>query len=120
MNGKDELTKQEANILALVAQGLRTAKIAQELYISPRTVETHLLHIYEKLGVSSRTEAALYALHASSAMPADQDRIPDRRPQRNRYANPLDHSAAGDVMAFTRMTDSLPGRAKGAGAAGQD
>jgi DNA-binding CsgD family transcriptional regulator len=65
MNVKDELTKQESIVLALVAQGWRTAKIAQELFISPRTVETHLAHIFEKLGVSSRTQAAIYAVQAN-------------------------------------------------------
>jgi DNA-binding NarL/FixJ family response regulator len=49
-------------ILALVAKGRRNAKIANELCISHRTVENHLYHIFDKLGVSSRTEAALYAL----------------------------------------------------------
>ena len=68
MNAMDELTKQERNILGLVAQGWRTPKIAQELYISPRTVETHLNHIFSKLGVSSRTEAAFYIWHDSSAV----------------------------------------------------
>ena len=64
MNSKDELTKQEKIVLALVARGWRTAKIARELYVSTRTVETHLYHIFAKLDVSSRTEAALYALQA--------------------------------------------------------
>ena len=62
MNYADELTKQEANVLALVARGWRTAKIAEELFISPRTVETHIGHIFQKLGVTSRTEAAIYAV----------------------------------------------------------
>lgn len=64
MTCTDELTKQEVNVLALVARGWRTAKIAEELFVSPRTVETHLGHIFQKLGVSSRTEAAIYALQA--------------------------------------------------------
>jgi DNA-binding NarL/FixJ family response regulator len=63
MNVTNDLTKQERIVLALVAEGWRTARIAQELYLSPRTVETHLGHIYSKLGVSSRTEAAIHALH---------------------------------------------------------
>ena len=58
-----DLTKQEKVVLALVARGWRTAKIAQVLFISPRTVETHLAHIFSKLDVSSRTEAAVYAFH---------------------------------------------------------
>ncbi len=57
-----ELTNQERRVLALVAQGCRNSKIARELYISTRTVENHLYHIFDKLGVSSRTEAAIYAL----------------------------------------------------------
>ncbi len=58
----DELTDQERRVLTLVAQGCRNSKIANELVISTRTVENHLYHIFDKLGVSSRTEAALYAL----------------------------------------------------------
>lgn len=58
-----ELTTQECRVLALVAKGRRNAKIAQELFISTRTVENHLYHIFDKLGVSSRTEAALHAVH---------------------------------------------------------
>jgi DNA-binding NarL/FixJ family response regulator len=59
-----ELTNQERRVLALVARGRRNAKIALELCISTRTVENHLYHIFDKLGVSSRTEAALHALQA--------------------------------------------------------
>ena len=58
-----ELTNQEHRVLALVAKGRRNAKIALELCISTRTVENHLYHIFDKLGVTSRTEAALHALH---------------------------------------------------------
>jgi DNA-binding NarL/FixJ family response regulator len=64
MNTIDDLTKQEISVLALVAQGWRTAKIAQELNVSPRTVETHLSHIFQKLNISSRTEAAIYAFES--------------------------------------------------------
>ena len=61
MNAVDTLTKQESTVLALVAQGRRNADIAQELYLSVRTVESHLYRIFQKLSVSSRTEAAIYA-----------------------------------------------------------
>lgn len=64
MSSINQLTNQELRILALVAQGWRNAMIAQELYISTRTVENHLYHIFDKLDVSSRTEAALLALQA--------------------------------------------------------
>jgi DNA-binding NarL/FixJ family response regulator len=65
MNAINYLTKQERIVLAFVAQGWRTARIAQELYVSPRTVETHLRHIFDKLDVSTRTEAAMYAFRAN-------------------------------------------------------
>ena len=64
MNIKDGLTRQERNVLALVARGKRNAEIAQELYVSVNTVESHLYHVFQKIGVSSRTEAALYALQS--------------------------------------------------------
>ena len=67
MNTFSELTKQEQRVLECVALGWRNMKIASELYISPRTVETHLYHIFNKLGVSSRTEAALFILYANSS-----------------------------------------------------
>ncbi len=71
MNAKDELTRQERVVLAHLAQGWRTAQIADELFISPRTVETHIAHIFGKLGVSSRTEAAIYALRANLTTDAE-------------------------------------------------
>jgi two-component system, NarL family, response regulator DevR len=86
VNVRDELTKQEKNVLALIAQGWRTAKIAQELFISPRTVETHLSHIFEKLGVSSRTEAALYALQAKLAVNLEIRRNPEDTLNNNFYS----------------------------------
>jgi DNA-binding NarL/FixJ family response regulator len=58
-------------VLALVAKGWRNAQIADELLIRPKTVETHLYHIYDKLGISSRTEAALYVLRPELLSHAD-------------------------------------------------
>lgn len=65
MKSMDELTKQEMVVLALLAKGWRNTEIANELFISTKTVETHLSHIFRKLGVSSRTQAALYAVRLS-------------------------------------------------------
>jgi len=58
----NDLTDQERAVLALLAMGQRNARIANELCISIRIVENHLYHIFQKLGVSSRIEAALHAL----------------------------------------------------------
>ncbi len=56
------LTDREMEVLRLAAKGLTNYDIAQRLYISVRTTEAHLTHIYSKLGVSSRTEAVVYAM----------------------------------------------------------
>jgi DNA-binding NarL/FixJ family response regulator len=56
------LSAREIEVLRLVAQGLIDREIAAALFISPRTVTTHVTHILDKLSVSTRTEAAAYAL----------------------------------------------------------
>ena len=56
------LTAREVEILRLVAQGKTDAQIAEQLVISPRTVNWHLTSIYSKLDVSSRTAATRYAI----------------------------------------------------------
>lgn len=58
---EEPLTSREVDILSLVARGMTNKSIAQKLHISPRTVEAHLSHIYQKLEVESRTEAAILA-----------------------------------------------------------
>jgi DNA-binding NarL/FixJ family response regulator len=60
----DPLSPREVEILGLVAQGFRNADVAKRLFISPKTVKTHLQHIYAKLDVNSRTEAAVKAKEA--------------------------------------------------------
>ncbi len=62
---KDEyqgLTERELEILRLVGKGLTNKKIGKLLYISDRTVQAHLSNIFSKLGVESRTEAAMVAV----------------------------------------------------------
>ena len=56
------LSAREVDVLRLVAQGLTDAQVAEQLVISPRTVNWHLSVIYSKLGVSSRTAATRFAL----------------------------------------------------------
>lgn len=56
------LTKREVDVLACAARGWPNKQIAAELQISDRTVQVHLQAVYQKLGVSNRTEAVLRAL----------------------------------------------------------
>jgi DNA-binding NarL/FixJ family response regulator len=56
-----DLTDREEQVLTLVAQGLPNKLIARRLAITERTVKGHLTHIYERLGVTDRTQAALWA-----------------------------------------------------------
>ena len=56
------LTTREMEVARLVARGMSNKAIAHQLGISPRTVEGHLNHIFEKLGTSSRTELVHFAL----------------------------------------------------------
>jgi len=56
------LTRREVEVLRLVAQGLTSHQIAEQLVLSPNTVNVHVQSIYNKLGVSTRVEAARFAI----------------------------------------------------------
>jgi predicted ATPase/DNA-binding CsgD family transcriptional regulator len=58
----DGMTAREVEVLRLLAQGLTDAQIADQLVISPRTVNNHLTSIYQKIQVSSRSAATRYAV----------------------------------------------------------
>ena len=64
--GSDELSETEQRVAALVADGRSNREIAAELYISVRTVESHLAHVYRKLGVRSRAQLTRYLISAES------------------------------------------------------
>lgn len=58
----DELTNREREVLQLIAQGKSNQEIATELFITLKTVKTHVSNILAKLDVEDRTQAAIYAL----------------------------------------------------------
>ncbi|HEY3764475.1 MAG TPA: helix-turn-helix transcriptional regulator, partial [Gaiellales bacterium] len=56
------LTRREVDVLRLAARGLTTREIADRLFISPKTADHHIQHIYTKIGTSTRAAAALWAM----------------------------------------------------------
>ncbi len=59
-----ELTPREQEVLDLIGRGFANKRIALELGIAEKTVKTHVSHVLAKLGVSDRTQAALYAVRS--------------------------------------------------------
>ena len=56
------LTKRELEVLSLLARGYANKGIARELFVSEKTAKTHVSNILAKLGVTDRTQAAVYAV----------------------------------------------------------
>ena len=59
---RDPLSPRELDVLGWVARGASNKEIARELHISEATVKSHLLHVFEKLGVDDRTQAVTLAV----------------------------------------------------------
>ena len=68
--GGDSLTDREGEVLGLVARGLSNKEIAARLAITERTARTHVSNVLGKLGLASRTQAALYAVEHGLVPPA--------------------------------------------------
>lgn len=66
-SGWDSLTPAECDVVRLVSEGLANKDIGDRLFISPRTVQTHLTHVYGKLGLTSRMQLAQEASRRSVA-----------------------------------------------------
>ncbi|MFE4601876.1 response regulator, partial [Kitasatospora indigofera] len=65
----DGLTTREAEVLALIAEGLSNAEIAGRLFVSPATVKTHINNLFAKTAVRDRAQAVTYAFRHGIARP---------------------------------------------------
>ena len=84
---KPTLSRREREVAALVAEGLTNKEIGQRLFVSERTVDAHLEHVREKLGVNSRAQvAAWFVAQSQPAAEAMSPPVPIRRPRVSRLA----------------------------------
>ena len=67
-----ELTESEFAVVSLVAQGATNREVADRLYLSPYTVNSHLRHVFTKLGLRSRVELARLAAQRGTPAPAER------------------------------------------------
>ena len=97
------LSAREREVLALVARGRSNRVIAEELFVSEATVKTHLVHVYEKLGVSDRAAAVATAYERGilRLTPADEGQQPPATAGRTTTWSPSESSASRPPMKRT-------------------
>ena len=64
-----QLTPQELQVARFVAEGLSNKEVAAQLFLSPRTIDSHLRNVFSKLGITSRTQLARLSLGAEGLVP---------------------------------------------------
>jgi DNA-binding NarL/FixJ family response regulator len=72
---RQALTERETDVLRLLAQGQANKQIARSLHIAEKTVKVHVSNILSKLGVQSRTQAALYAVRIGIVAPDGREPV---------------------------------------------
>ena len=73
------MTPAELDVVRLVGEGLANRDIATRLFVSPRTVQSHLTHVYTKLGLASRVQLAQETAAAAANTATVRIRTPARR-----------------------------------------
>jgi DNA-binding NarL/FixJ family response regulator len=63
----DDLTPREAEVLALIAEGLTNAEIAERLFVRPTTIKSDINHLFAKASLRDRTQAVNYAYRSGIA-----------------------------------------------------
>ena len=120
LSGIDALTPAEHRVAALAADGHSNREIAQQLYVTRRTVETHLTHVFQKLDITSRADLA--ARLTDQPRPTPPHRSPHTRPRRPIQGKPqprpccpcpnqhLAESRPGGTAQGSSTTSRLPPR----------
>lgn len=67
----ESLTPREREVVTLIARGFKYREVAEELSISQKTLETHMKHVFDKLGVASRSEITRLAFETGFVQPGD-------------------------------------------------
>ncbi len=67
----ESLTPREREVVNLIARGFKYREVSQELGISQKTLETHMKHVFDKLGVASRSEVTRMAFETGFLQPGD-------------------------------------------------
>ena len=69
----DRLTSREQEVLVAIATGSSNNEIAEDLFVSPTTVKTHVSSVLTKLGLTNRAQAVAFAYESGLVKPGDSD-----------------------------------------------
>ena len=108
---RQSLTRREREIAGLVADGLGNREIAEQLFLSKRTVDSHLEHIFTKLGFTSRTQLAAWVLERRERRPNPGPPGP-RASLTCAVTSPSQYSSRSGGATFPAVTSRLPSDGK--------